>query len=100
MSSYLKELRANKKQNLENLSKQISDSKKTSYGDDRFWKLVVDKSGNGEAMIRFLPPMYGENVAWVDKYSHAFEGTSGKWYSENCPTTTPGSPCPVEFACA
>ena len=25
--------------------------------DDRLWKLDVDKSGNGYAVIRFLPPL-------------------------------------------
>lgn len=95
MSSYLKQLREQRNKSIETLTKQIDDSKKTSYGDDRFWKLSVDKTGNGEAVIRFLPPFYGENVAWVDKYSHTFEGSSGKWFIENCPTTTPGNQCPV-----
>ena len=94
MSNYLKELREKSKQSIETLTKQIDDSKKTSYGDDRFWKLTVDKSGNGDAVIRFLPPIKGESIAWVDKYSHGFEGASGKWYMENCPTTIKGE-CPV-----
>ena len=29
-------------------------------GDDRLWKLEVDKSGNGYAVIRFLPAPDGE----------------------------------------
>lgn len=88
MSNYLKKLREQSKNSVERLSKQIEDSKKTSYGDDRFWKLSVDKSGNGEAVIRFLPPMEGESSPWVDKHSHYFEGASGKWFVENCPTST------------
>ena len=30
-------------------------------GDDRLWKLEVDKSGNGYAVIRFLPAPDGED---------------------------------------
>jgi hypothetical protein len=94
MSSYLKTLREKSKNSIEEKSKQIDDSKKTSYGDDRFWKLTVDKNGNGEAVIRFLPPMDGESVAWVDKYNHSFQGPTGQWFIENCPTTIGGN-CPV-----
>ena len=31
-------------------------------GDDRLWKLDVDKSGNGYAVIRFLPSPDGEDL--------------------------------------
>jgi hypothetical protein len=99
MSNYLKELRERGNQSIEILTKQIDDSKKTAYGDDRFWKLTVDNVGNGDAVIRFLPPIHGESISWVDKYSHGFEGPSGKWYMENCPTTIKGE-CPVNFALA
>lgn len=95
MSNYLKELRAKSKASLGELVQQVEDSKKTSYGDDRFWKISVDAAGNGEAVIRFLPPKEGESVRWVEKYSHTFEGPSGKYYSENCPTTIKGLDCPV-----
>lgn len=83
---YLKELRKNSKNSVSAYNKQIEESQK-SYGDDRFWKLTVDNVGNGEALIRFLPPKSGENVAWVQKWSHAFAGESGRWFVENCPTT-------------
>ena len=33
---------------------------KKSYVDDRIWKPVMDKSGNGFAIIRFLPDPKGE----------------------------------------
>ena len=55
-------------------------------GDDRLWKLDVDKSGNGYAVIRFLPPPDGEDLPFVKLYSHAFQGTGG-WYIENSLTT-------------
>jgi len=55
-------------------------------GDDRLWKLDVDKSGNGYAVIRFLPAPNGEDLPFVKLYSHAFQGPGG-WYIENSLTT-------------
>ena len=55
-------------------------------GDDRLWKLEVDKSGNGYAVIRFLPAPNGEDLPFVKLYSHAFQGPGG-WYIENSLTT-------------
>ena len=55
-------------------------------GDERLWKLDVDKSGNGYAVIRFLPAPEGEDLPFVKLYSHAFQG-SGGWYIENSLTT-------------
>ena len=55
-------------------------------GDDRLWKLEVDKGGNGYAVIRFLPAPDGEDLPFVKLYSHAFQGPGG-WYIENSLTT-------------
>ena len=55
-------------------------------GDERLWKLDVDKSGNGYAVIRFLPAPENEDLPFVKLYSHAFQG-SGGWYIENSLTT-------------
>ena len=54
--------------------------------DDRLWKPEVDKSGNGYAVIRFLPAPDGEELPWVKLFSHAFQGPGG-WYIENSLTT-------------
>ena len=54
--------------------------------DDRLWKLDVDKSGNGYAVIRFLPAPEGEDLPFVKLYSHAFQGPGGS-YIENSLTT-------------
>ena len=54
--------------------------------DDRIWKLDVDKSGNGYAVIRFLPAPEGEDLPFVKLYSHAFQGPGG-WFIENSLTT-------------
>jgi len=58
----------------------------TSFADDRFWKPELDKSGNGYAVIRFLPQPTGEDLPWVRIWSHAFKGPGG-WYIENSLTT-------------
>ncbi len=58
----------------------------SSSSDDRLWKLDVDKSGNGYAVIRFLPAPDGEDLPFVKLYSHAFQGPGG-WYIENSLTT-------------
>ena len=60
-----------------------------SSGDDRLWKLEVDKSGNGYAVIRFLPAPDNEDLPFVKLYSHAFQGPGG-WYIENSLTTLGG----------
>jgi len=57
-----------------------------SSSDDRFWKLECDKSGNGYAVIRFLPAPDGEDLPFVKLYSHAFQGPGG-WFIENSLTT-------------
>ena len=49
----------------------------------------MDKSGNGYAVIRFLPAPDGEDLPWVKLFSHAFQGPGG-WYIENSLTTTGG----------
>ena len=58
-----------------------------NYTDDRIWKAEVDKSGNGYAVIRFLPPCEGEDVPWARVFNHGFQGPTGQWYIENSLTT-------------
>ena len=70
-----------------NLTKEIE--KMTTGGrkvDERFWKPQVDKSGNGFAVIRFLPEPEGAELPWAQVWSHAFQGPGG-WYIENSLTT-------------
>jgi hypothetical protein len=61
--------------------------KKYTSTDDRYWKPEVDKSGNGYAVIRFLPAAEGEDLPWVKYWDHGFKGPSGLWYIENSLTT-------------
>ena len=70
-------------------SKLVAEVEKMSTktgADDRLWKPSLDKSGNGYAVIRFLPAPEGEDVPWAKVYSHAFQGPGG-WYIENSLTT-------------
>ena len=60
---------------------------KKSYVDERLWKPELDKTGNGYAIIRFLPATKGEDLPWAKVWSHAFQGPTGQWYIENCLTT-------------
>ena len=60
---------------------------KKSYVDERLWKPELDKSGNGYAVIRFLPAIQGEDLPWAKVWNHAFQGPTGQWYIENSLTT-------------
>ena len=60
---------------------------KKSYVDERLWKPELDKSGNGYAVIRFLPAIEKEDLPWAKLWSHAFQGPTGQWFIENSLTT-------------
>ena len=80
-----------RKNNLDSLldaaQKENAPLEKKSYVDERLWRPQLDKSGNGYAVIRFLPPCDGENLPWAKLWSHAFQGPTGQWYIENSLTT-------------
>lgn len=82
------DLKKKSKNGMDDLIKKMEDQTKAKegYKDDRFWRPEQDKSGNGFAIIRFLPPVDGEELPWVKVYNHAFQGPGG-WYIENSLTT-------------
>lgn len=94
---------ANLKRNrssLDKLTKAIESTNQTtesgSKDDNRFWQPQVDKSGNGMAVIRFLPAPAAdgdEALPWVRVFSHGFQGPGG-WFIDNCLTTL-NEKCPV-----
>ena len=91
MSSALEALKKSKS-NFDSLTKQLEKTidqpeKKNKYQDDRLWKPELDKSGNGYAVIRFLPAIEGEDMPWQRVWHHAFQGPGGQWYIENSLTT-------------
>ena len=72
---------------LSRLSEELNKINSPQIGvDDRFWKADLDKAGNGYAVIRFLPPVEGEDIPWVRVFNHGFQGPGG-WYIENSLTT-------------
>lgn len=79
---------------LERLTKELEKSSGAQTTerqvDDRFWKLERDKSGNGAAIIRFLPAPAvdgDDGMPWARYWDHGFKGPTGKWYIENSLTS-------------
>jgi hypothetical protein len=69
------------------LVKEVEKMSTTSGGaDERLWRAEMDKTGNGFAVIRFLPAPEGEELPWAKMYSHGFQGNGG-WFIENSLTT-------------
>jgi hypothetical protein len=83
-----------KKSRSDSLNRLVQESQKLQSGgeqqrsgaDERIWKPEVDKSGNGFAIIRFLPEPNGEDLPFVRMFDHGFQGPGG-WYIENSLTT-------------
>ena len=72
------------------LVKEVEKTNNAGGGaDERLWKPELDKTGNGFAVIRFLPAPDKEEFPWAKLYSHAFQGPGG-WYIENSLTTNGG----------
>jgi len=71
---------------IDEYNKQTTPQDTKSFDDDRIWKPELDKSGNGYAVIRFLPAPEGEDVPWQRMFTHSFQGPGG-WYIENSLTT-------------
>lgn len=55
-----------------------------SYEDARYWKPTIDKNGNANCVIRFLPAGGDEEVPYVTMFSYAFkDDKTNQWYIEN-----------------
>ena len=87
------DLKRKSQANFDFLQKELTKSTKEGGADERLWKPRLDNTGNGYAVIRFLPAPDGESLPWAKVYSHAFQGTGG-WLIDNCLTTN-GDQCPV-----
>jgi hypothetical protein len=91
----LKKSRANELNKLSEQLKKINTNENQAQGDDRFWYPDVDKTGNGYAVIRFLPAPGAEDVPFIRVWEHGFKGqTTGLWYIEKSLTTI-NKPDPV-----
>ena len=68
-------------------SKSRRPTNKNKYQDDRFWKIEMDKTGNGYALLDFFGELRnGEDMPQQRVWSHAFQDKGG-WYIENSLTT-------------
>lgn len=90
------DLKNNRQTQLDSLYKELNKLSNTTNReeDDRFWQPTLDTAGNGNAIIRFLPAVDGESVPFVRYFTHGFQGPTGLWYIEHCPTTK-GGKCPA-----
>jgi hypothetical protein len=88
----------NRSQMFEKLNAHLSQINSKNYIDEeenkKYWKPTRDKSGNGFAIIRFLPAPPGEDMPFVRLWYHGFQGPTGLWYIQNSLTTI-GKPDPV-----
>jgi hypothetical protein len=82
----MKKKRGDKLQNLLKETAKLNSPSGGQGDDDRFWRPELDKSGNGMAVIRFLPAPDGEDLPWARTWNHGFQGPGG-WYIENSLTT-------------
>lgn len=94
MATTLSELRKSRSSMLDKIVKDLDSGGRRNEKDDRFWQLSRDKSGNGSAIIRILPPTNGDELPWVKEFSYGFKSETGKWYINLSPTTI-GLPDPV-----
>lgn len=88
MTTSFSALKKSRSKSFDKLNQQLSEMQSGGYknDDDDYWKLTVDKSGNGSAVIRFLPAPPGEDMPFVQMWDHGFQGPGG-WYIENSLTT-------------
>lgn len=89
MSKILDRIRKNS--SIESLTSQLDGMNKKSFSkDESYYQPVVDKAGNGSAVIRFLPApieIDGDDApVFVRMFEHGFQGPGG-WYIENSRTT-------------
>ena len=82
----MKKKRGDKLQSLLKETAKINAPAGHQGDDDRFWRPELDKSGNGMALVRFLPAPEGEDLPWARSWNHGFQGPGG-WYIENSLTT-------------
>jgi hypothetical protein len=91
-----KKLKANSGKTLETLTKEVEKLNSNGFQKDtRYWYPEVDKTGNGYAVIRFLPAPGEEVSPFVRLWNHSFKGPTGQWYIENSLTTLNNAADPV-----
>lgn len=56
---------------------------KTASGDDRFWKVERDTSGNGMAIIRFLPSLDENALPWAEEYRYFIRNGNARYFEKS-----------------
>ena len=99
MSLSLADLKKSRSLDFGNITKALTKTTEGGYSkdEDEYYKPTRDKAGNGSAVIRFLNTAPGDELPWIQMYSHAFQGPTGRWYIENCLSTI-GQDDPVNVA--
>jgi len=98
MTAFAEYLKSRKDEFEKTAEKFKADEKQEYAPDEKLWYPEGDKVGNGAAIIRFLPPNLNSKSphAFVKLYRHGFQGPTGSWLVENCPTTLgKDHECPV-----
>lgn len=97
MSKNILKLKKNKDKTLERVKAQTEAmTAKKSYKDEREWQPLLDKSGSGFAIIRFLPGILIEGTddeyeqPYVRLWEHGFQGPTNLWYIEKNRNTLMG----------
>ena len=88
MTTSFAALKQARSSSFDKLNQQLQklDNNTSNNNNDDYWKLEVDKAGNGYAIIRFLPAPQEEDLPFVRVFDHGFQGPGG-WYIENSLTT-------------
>jgi len=100
-----KALKNSRKKSLQQLADEAEKTNSKSFDNDedgeKYWKAQRDKSGNGYAVIRFLPVGPNDDnlsAPWAKVFDHGFKNpANGKWYIEKSLTTL-DQPDPVSEA--
>lgn len=77
-----------KRKSASQLQEQLANLKGGGFSavDKNEWKLTQDTSGNGSAVIRFLPAKDDNSSDFIKLTNHGFK-KNGKWYINNCSST-------------
>lgn len=89
MTNSFEALKKSRSKSLEKLNDQLTKISSKGYSnpdENKYWKPTRDSSGNGFAIIRFLPAPDGEDMPFVRLWDHGFQGPGG-WYIENSLST-------------
>lgn len=89
--SILKRLRQNRNEIFEKTKKA---SEKKEWKSEFYYPNVDKNTGSGSSIIRFLPSADPDEVPYVQRYEHFFQGCDRNWHNFICPTSWGADYCP------